>query len=384
MNYQEIQELLLRTRDLASYHRNREAITCLREALNSEELSQTWRHLLLANLAQLEVDFGPERQRATETIDALREFDSPQAAVESAWLAYYCGQVEEGLNIMASQFEDHGAKISPRAALLVGKLYTDQSRHEDARNWLLLSLHLARKAADQNQLAATFGALAEVFYRAGALDAALDLVELDAALLPPGSFHVERLRVYRAHLYRQSGQLDAARSQYHEAYQAACLRGFGQAYPLRGLLWCELLELVEDLQKDHPFERILELLEELRQINEPHSLANGLLATSRAFYFRNREEESNALLQESFQLFQDSGFPLEAQWCNACLSKAPSSSFTPSDSPAILPVPFAPGASDLWLTSIPLRPLAEGWHSARNSFNSDTMEAQLNWMGLFF
>lgn len=205
------------------------------------------------------------------------------------------------------------------------------------------------------------------------------LAELDSALLPAGSVHVERLMVYRAHCYRQLGQVSAALSLYEEAYQAARLRGFGQSYPLRGALWCTVLEAVQSGTTAEFDSKVDGYLEQLWDFDDPYSLGLGLLAA--AWLERRRGDESTARehRREAARHFETRGFDAGAAWCRDETSEEPVSVKVPSVDRSENPLP----ACDQWLGDAELEDRAERRADARDAFERYDLKAARQWMGVF-
>jgi len=207
----------------------------------------------------------------------------------------------------------------------------------------------------------------------------LELIELDAALLAPGSLYYERLQVYRAHCYRQFGQLETARGLYHEAHQAAKLRGFGQSYPVRALLWCAVLDLASGANSGAQLAEIDAYLGELRALGEAHSLGHGLLGAAWAKQCCGDTARAAQLLDEATEVFEHARFESEAAWCRGD-ELAPS-----SDKRLSFPdASWRASACFYWLSEVPILAPQERWRAARAHFQARDVVAATEWMGLFF
>ncbi|GAB4200694.1 MAG: hypothetical protein OHK0013_12000 [Sandaracinaceae bacterium] len=192
---------------------------------------------------------GGDVRRAEPLIARLRELDAWRASVEGLWVAY---RRSEGARALADAgtivaLVDESATREPgdraRMALALGKICSDSGGLDASRRWLIEAASHARRAVDDDALAAAFGALGEVLFLGGRVLEALDAIALDESLLPPGSAERDRLLVYRGHCYRELGDLDVARALYEQARAAARLRGAEDSpWALRGLAWCELCE----------------------------------------------------------------------------------------------------------------------------------------------
>lgn len=372
---------LARAQRLARGHRNEEAIALVRHLLNTISGDDSLRDEVLESLAEYQIHYPPARDDVQKTLAQLESSAPVDANLKTLWLRYYAGETEEAIHVAAkltNEISTWEGQRRVRADLLIGKLCTDSHHLDEARKWLLHGIASARDDGDHHLLAACAGALAEVFYRAGLLQPALELIELDAALLPAGSLHVERLRVYRAHCYRQFGQRDAARGLYHEALQSARLRGFGEPFPARGLLWCDVLEVAE-LGQDHgQIQRIQRRIDDLRDWGDPHSLGHGLLAAAWVENWRRETARSKALLDEAATVFSEANFHSEATWCRG-------DDFMYSKRTNIPEAPaFNPPACDQWMASPSIGSVPQRWTKGRDHFAGRSPSDAMAWMGLFF
>lgn len=383
-----IVENLERVRNLASYHRLDEAQELLEETLRQldrpdiPEPGGVLSRPVLALLVELDIHAGM-LDEAEQHLERLSKVDPTRSGVEALWLSYYRGHLTDGLEQLAA-FGPHLPRLEGRtrvrAFFAAGKLLSDAGRLDEARGWLLEAIRHARQAATQDLLAPLFGALAEVFYLGGDIRTALELAELDSALLPTGSVHVERLMVYRAHCYRQLDQVSAARSLYEEAYQAARLRGFGEAYPLRGAVWCSVLEAARS-NTDAGFAREIEgNLQKLRGLGEPYSLCLALMAVSWLEGSRGDEKTSLEYRRKAASCLQEAGFGAVAAWCRGEAVEERDSPELPSANPTDAPLP----ACDRWLGEATLEDLSARRASARQAFERHDKAAAREWMGVFF
>lgn len=361
-------EILVHARALARAHREPEALRLL-DATGGRAVVGARVELLVAT-GQFDL--------ARAALGELRRLDPWRSGLELLWMAYW-GQArldEVDVPALLAAEDDRPPTDRCRLALGLGKVSSDAGDLDLARAWLLVALRRAREALDQDLVAASCGAFGEVLYLGGRVLEALDLLTLDAALLPAGSTHVERLMTYRAHAYRQLGQVAAARSLYEEALQAARLRGHGVAWPLRGVLWCAALEQSTGRSPASAGREIEQLLADLRAEGEPHSLGHGLLA--RAWLAAG--EERAALVREARASFARGGYGHETAWCDRLLGEP---------GPALGPGPdwrpaTGPMACDGWLSAFVLEDPSERRTTALTAFGAASLEAGTAWMGAFF
>lgn len=256
--------------------------------------------------------------RVEERLRLLDIRDPWLARLNEAALAYHRGTPAAGLAAFGPAIVAGGprpGRLWARAGLVLGKLYTDAGDVDAARLWLLEGMREARSCVDLDLLAACCGALGEVLYLGGQPLPALELFTLDATLLPPGSTHLERLMVYRAHCYRQYNQLAAARGLYEQALQAACLRGHGSGYPLRGLLWCAALELAGGGDEPTLRKEIDRTYEQLTEPGNSLSLGPGLLGRAWVVQRSGHRHAAAAMLQLARESLLAVGMVREGAWC---------------------------------------------------------------------
>jgi len=353
-------ELLLQARRLADDERLDAALSLLANAGDSDAV--------LGLRAELLVDRG-RSDIAERSVRQLQERDPWRAAVEFLWLKYKTGTLNptsEHLNTVIRGMDDGAKRIRARAALALGKLGSDRGELEAARAWLLSGLRWSREAADHALEAAFAGSLAEVLFLGGRVLESLDLLGLDTALIRPGSRHRYRLMVYRAHCYRQLGELEAARSLYDEAARAQELRGGVDGWALRGRLWTDALDAA---RRDLPFDG-----RPLGADENPHCRGHTLLAL--AWKTANMD-----LVREAAHTFERAKYTDEADWCSAVLG-APRTS---SDRFGVLPIPEqVPMVCDAWVSSLELTELKARREDAVKRFRSPDFESGLVWMGTFF
>lgn len=382
MNWLSAVELARAARDMRRAGRLNEAARLLKEALAHKTLDTNSRISLLSALCQAQVDIF-SLDEADQTLKALAELDPQRAQVEGLWLDYYRGDLQRGMKqihaLADTIFSWFGHKRR-RAYLVVGKILCEAHHLAASRDWLLSGLDQARAAGDIDQLASFAGALAEVLYRGGAFIQALELIELDAALLPPGSQYIDRLRTYRGHCYRQLGQPEAARSLYEDARQSAALAGRPAAYPLRGVLWCDLIDLAQGGDKHTLLKRINHRLDALRKLGEAYSLGLGLLGGAWALnLLEQNPAKSSEWADEAAAIFTRERYSFEAAWCQQEIREPLSLDSSPPTPPEhTLAACFA------WLEHIPLSEPYAHWKNALHAFNRPAEYPPQAWMGIFF
>ena len=134
----------------------------------------------------------------------------------SGWQLYYQGQYPQAAEQFALAWplaQQHPDSISPMdVALGLGKVYTRTGDWSLARDWMLHSLALAR--AQQRLFAVTegYGALGELFLRAGQAQAAQACMANAYQLLPPGSGQQAKQLNYLASALLRNGALLRAES----------------------------------------------------------------------------------------------------------------------------------------------------------------------------
>ena len=369
----ELYEALARVRALAGAHRGDAAVGLLDELAGAGESA---RYECIAQRAEVLLSVG-RLDLADDAIEALRGIDPWRADLESGWVAYYRGAPAVSWSACArlvSGLAEREPRVRARAALLAGKLASDSGALDAARAWLVVALGCARQSLDGPSIAACAGALGEVFYLGGQGLAALDLIALDARMLAPGDAHVERLMVYRAHAYRQSQRVDAASSLYEEARQRARLRGHGEAYAVRGLLWCDAVQ-------GGSVHALVERIDLLRSLAEPSSLALGLLAFAWRLAANGQATDAEGAVHEAATLLGSSGYRREAAWCGQLVGEA--------DSDVAAEVPVLAGTTpalvcDEWMLELPLEDARVRRASALRAFRGTRPTDALAWMGTFF
>lgn len=135
--------------------------------------------------------------------------DTAFGACVRGWEAYYQARYEDAGDAFARAWR-MGGPWEAWAALGAGKVCSDLGRWDEARRWLIAALGLARRQDDFYRLAEAYGALGEVFVRAGRPRAGYECFVLDAALLPAGSGHAARLANYQAFCLSRLGRPDLA------------------------------------------------------------------------------------------------------------------------------------------------------------------------------
>lgn len=385
-------ERLRRARSLVRAREADEALRLLSEELvEAEAVGDGDRtSAVLGELA--EIQLTSERWGEAEaSISRLASGNPWRAGVERMWLAYFRRRPAEGLGELPRLLEGahvRGERLRARMAHAAGKLCQIDGAADAARRWLLEALRHARAAREPGLVSACAGSLGEVLYQGGRPLAALDLFSLSTSLLPPGDVQVERLMGYRAHCYRQCGQLEAARSLYEECVQALELRGAAAAdggraskpsYSIRGLLWCDALEAA----RNHSGEaagRVKSRLIRLRQDDQSCSLGYGLLGAAWLDRLRKKRAEAEAQVAEARKVFAGAGYAPESAWCAAVLGNPLA---LPEPAPPVLP-DGAPLACDRWILDVPLQSRRERFLAGVKGFHAAAPGDGPAWMGLFF
>lgn len=134
------------------------------------------------------------------------------------WLAYYRGDYPDAAAFFCQAWDatelaaDEASLAAADVALGFGKVYTRSGHWEAARAWLLLSLQLCRDHHRLFGLVQGYGALGELFLRAGQSQAAHAAMSTAFHLLPPGSGQQPRQLNYLASTLMRTGAMLRAQS----------------------------------------------------------------------------------------------------------------------------------------------------------------------------
>lgn len=370
-----VSDALLSARRLARQHKADEGLLLL-ESVQADAA----RAGLLAEVLALRCEMLLERWRleeAARAVAALEDVAPERALLERCWLDYYCGEMASAARsageLSGTAFSD--PVVQSRRSLAIGKVCSDAGWLNLARLWLVDALRASRDALDLQQTARSAGAIGEVLFLGGRPLEALDMIQLDSELLQPGSTHAERLMTYRAHVYRQTGSLLAAISLYEEATERARLRGYGEAWPLRGRLWCLALEVAAGGSTEM-VGAADKLLSRIRSIGEIHSLGHALMGMA---WLRQDDE----LLREARAVLEQDAYTSEAAWIGEALgADVP---VVRSGPPVGIAIPAAgTHVCDEWLVEIELEELLVRRRCAQGAFRDRTVEGGRQWMGCFF
>ncbi|MFO0695996.1 MAG: hypothetical protein U0230_20705 [Polyangiales bacterium] len=263
-------------------------------------------------LARWLVDDGRVAE-ARHVLGVLETEDIVAARIERVFLAYRLGETvaTDEITELDRLVDDRPLGDRARLSLAVGKLASDAGDLESARAWLLSALYAGRRSADDELVAAAYGALGEVLYLGGRPSAAIDAFSLDQALLPRGSGERERLVTYRAHAFRASGQLEVARSLYHEARTLASLRGARPDWALRGLVWCSAREALALPGMSQGVRDAMGRLESLDDA-DAHCLAHARAALAIVARAEGDDGRASELVRLASEGFRDAGYAVEA------------------------------------------------------------------------
>lgn len=134
--------------------------------------------------------------------DSICQLPKPYVDCWQAWLAYNRGQLEQANVLFASchagldQLQD--AALAIDAGLGLGRLYTRSGYFATARDWLLYAANLSRLHDRLYDTVRSFGALGDLFVRAGHNQQALFCLNTAHQLLPPGAGERSRQMNYLA------------------------------------------------------------------------------------------------------------------------------------------------------------------------------------------
>lgn len=127
----------------------------------------------------------------------------------AAWASYYQGNYPEASRLFLLAIDAHtqvcGTQSLADAALGMGKVYTRTGHWQAARDWLLHALYLHRQDERLFGLVQGYGALAELFLRAGQSQAAHACMSTAFHLLPAGSGQQARQLNYLASTLMRTG-----------------------------------------------------------------------------------------------------------------------------------------------------------------------------------
>lgn len=358
-------------RRLDQAHRKEEAVALLLSSLASHTPQRAGAlvHEVVFLLVELYNAVWKPRHLLEELLTQWELTDTPRGRCELAWADYRTTGTTDAheLETLLQAASQAGAHTYLRTILLAGKVLTEQAALESARSWLLRGMTAAREQLNDEMLAAFAGALGEVFYLGDDVRTALELFDLDARLLAPGSRDVERLAIYRAHCYRQLSENDAARTLYSIARMRSELRGELSPYALRGLLWCAVID--GDISSARSW------LEALRTTDDKHSLALGLLAVASTLPANERASHLN----EAAELLEQEGYWRELAW----VRKSPFPN--PIFGGKILNTPVQAhelNACDRALLQVDLRKMSDVYDTSLKAFEQAASPTE--WMGAFF
>lgn len=307
-------------------------------------------------------------------IERLEDVDPWRAGVERMWLAYRSGQSSPEASVLELEAAslDRGWAERWRLCLAAGKQASDGGDLDAARSWCLAAAAAGRRAQDDDLLAASFGALAEVLYVGGSPLHAFDMLGVDLALLPRGSSEGDRLRVYRAHCLRQLGQWDAAEGLYTEVVWRADLAGGDATWAIRGLCWLDSLRAVAGTRGIRRGADRIEALESATPPN-PHALAHSLVARS----FTRAGGDAEADQARAAALFADAGYTQEPALLRG---------LEPAVSAASSPAHHPPDLCDRWILGLELRTRRETLALAARALDGQgpAQDRATAWMGAFF
>jgi len=135
-----------------------------------------------------------------------------------AWERYSKAQYGESATIAFKLLRSTDSPfLEAHASLVLAKVCSDCGYFESAANYASFCMNLSRKHEMTELMASASGTLGEVYLRAGNPLLALEMFELDDALLPVGSKWKGRVLCYKAHAYSRLHAHQAARLAYRDA-----------------------------------------------------------------------------------------------------------------------------------------------------------------------
>lgn len=271
---------------------------------------------------------------SSEMTDQVAALPPAAAACLQGWRAYYGGDLEQARQFFAKaqaavtpSVADSG--LATDIALGFAKVYTRSGHWQTAREWLLYSLSLARKADRLFDSVRGFGALGELFLRAGKTQQALFCLNTAHQLLPPGGGERSRQWNYIASaLLRLAGtrDLQTAESLLMSSYYLALdSNDFNSA--CHALARLQILELERDSHID-----VIEKLKDASAVlsQRVDAIPQGFLAMARGFsaWKRNDLTQAASLAQQALHHFRNHYG--EYQWAQGfCTALGVETSVTP-------------------------------------------------------
>ena len=240
------------------------------------------------------------------TQEEITALPAPQAARWQGWLAYHQGDYHgawqhfrQGWQQAQAGQERPAGALPVALALGLGKVYTRTGHWHTARNWLLHALALARRGDRLFDCVRGYGALGELFLRAGHAQPALFCLGTAYHLHPPGAS--ERSRQWN---YLASALMRLGTERDQQAAQALLMSSFylaldshdpvSASHALARLQFRELdtRTLPRDIVHQLSAQQVLDAL--ARAERPAAAVPQGFLAIGRAFAAWRRGDASGA------------------------------------------------------------------------------------------
>lgn len=361
--------LLVRARQLQRSNRRQEAIHIIQKVLRSDTAASSdgWQSLAALHLVELLGESPETEDEALQVLEQSGFAHRPEGRVEALVIAYRRGKATlDDASALAASADSLEGHWRGRLELMIAKLLAEFGALNVARNWFGRALATGRAIYDTDLVAAASGAFAEVLYLAGEPKSALELFSVDAQLLAHGSRDRERLMVYRAHCFRQLGQTEVARGLYAEALQLSEIRSESNAFALRGLVWCSVVE--NDSLGAHRWAN------ELAGVRDVHSRALAEIGLAALEGASGRREQG---LEYARCLLEGANYHREAAWCGG-------ESYRGVSVPTLLESPLVEPTLDICDLAHFEQPLRELVDVHDQSLEAFTKGDALGWMGAFF
>lgn len=136
------------------------------------------------------------------------------------WQAYYKHQyLTAHQHFSTAILEDDWQQLTPNVALGLCKVYTRTGHWHSAREWALYYLSQARQQLHHFDVAKGYGALAEIFLRAGYAQQALACFQMSSHLMPVGHGQHARQLNFMASALIRNAEYGRAEDLLHESRQ---------------------------------------------------------------------------------------------------------------------------------------------------------------------
>lgn len=257
--------------------------------------------------------------------DSIQQLPAPYADCWLAWLAYNKGELVQALELFIRSFNalDHqrDAALTIDVCLGLGRLYTRTGYFHTARNWLLYAGDLARQHDRLYDTVRSFGAMGDLFLRAGHNQQALLCLNTAHQLLPPGAGERSRQMNYQATALMRLGtprdQATAEELLMQSFYLAQDTQD--QTSMLHSLARLQFLYLDRN-QPEVDACQLLGFNNSTQPVTTLQHIPAGFLALGRSFsaLLSNQPEQATSFAQQACQHLQQ--HPAEYYWARSLLN----------------------------------------------------------------